>query len=251
MNKNIFFEQHLYAIKIADIYAPEVRKRLIQGKTAKTVFPSTDTLFNKDIIKENDPYLARNKTVKKKFVEEDQNYKNNSSKAYSRTPGINQRKDSSNHKKSENFSETSTKPSTEVDEAVNPTKDSGLTLERNSSGTTLDCSTKTPATTTIFSPKDRSRFNFVSEASSDEPVEIPKFIQTLIFKKVSRHNFTKHVRNIEEVLYTDKGLTAEYNNKNPWAHFIVENKTEDHDLEFIDDFEYINNLVLNKCKAHK
>jgi hypothetical protein len=106
----------------------------------------------------------------------------------------------------------------------------------------------------IFCPKVKSRFKFCDKIvnnNSIQDVEVPQFVKTLIFKKVSRHNFTKYLRNIDDLLYSDKALKNEYEKKDPWAHFIIENKYSDQDMEFIEDFDYINKLVLNKCKAHK
>jgi hypothetical protein len=75
---------------------------------------------------------------------------------------------------------------------------------------------------------------------------------------------------MEDILFKDKNLQIEYENKNPWAQFIIHNKTneiftqdfQNHtqtknekdlnlDYELIKDFEYINDLVLNKLKNYK
>ena len=45
LNKNIFNEQHKYAIKIADIFNPEVKKKILSMKKKKTVFPSPDIIY--------------------------------------------------------------------------------------------------------------------------------------------------------------------------------------------------------------
>ena len=45
LNKNIFNEQHKYAIKIADIFNPEVKKKILSMKKRKTVFPSPDIIY--------------------------------------------------------------------------------------------------------------------------------------------------------------------------------------------------------------
>ena len=45
VNKNIFNEQHKYAIKIADIFNPEVKKKILSIKKRKTVFPSPDIIY--------------------------------------------------------------------------------------------------------------------------------------------------------------------------------------------------------------
>ena len=45
VNKNIFNEQHKYAIKIADIFNTEVKKKILSMKKKKTVFPSPDIIY--------------------------------------------------------------------------------------------------------------------------------------------------------------------------------------------------------------
>jgi hypothetical protein len=61
INKNIFLDQQIYAIKIADLYNPEVRKNIMSNKKFKTVLPSPETIYNKDIVKEQDPVYQKNK----------------------------------------------------------------------------------------------------------------------------------------------------------------------------------------------
>lgn len=240
MNKNIFLEQHLYAIRIADIYNPDVKKRLQSVKTFKTIFPAIHTLYSKDIIRDNDPGLYKTKMIKKKHFEEDK---------YGGSPNGRQHNNPHNNNHHMQISHLNYNDTT-------PTTSS----ETNSSGSreeNLDktCYNKVEKVEefqkSIFSPKERSRFGFIEENIKDDGVCIPNFVQNLIHKKVSRHNFTKHIKHIEDLLYTDETLKSEYDKKNPWAHFILDNKTQNDDLELINDFEYINNLVLNKCKIHR
>ena len=54
-NKTIFALQHSYAIKIADVYNPEVKKKLMSIKKAKTVFPSPELIYRSIFVIENDP----------------------------------------------------------------------------------------------------------------------------------------------------------------------------------------------------
>ena len=54
-NKNIFHEQQLLAIKVADLYNPDIRKKLMAPKKLKSVLPSVELLYKKEIVLENDP----------------------------------------------------------------------------------------------------------------------------------------------------------------------------------------------------
>ena len=64
-NKTIFAKQHSYAIKIADIYNPEVKKKILSMKKGKTVFPPPDLIYRSIFVIENNPY-NNNKILNKK-----------------------------------------------------------------------------------------------------------------------------------------------------------------------------------------
>lgn len=82
-NKSIFYEQQLFAIKIADIYTPENRKKILNPiKKGKTFLPSLETIFTKDIVIEND---LENKNLKKTKY-----YNNTSYTSYNRSFGTNE-----------------------------------------------------------------------------------------------------------------------------------------------------------------
>lgn len=53
-------DQQVYAMKIADIFAPEVKRKIFSGlnKKIKSIFPSPDTLYLKDIVKKNEINLT-------------------------------------------------------------------------------------------------------------------------------------------------------------------------------------------------
>ena len=55
-NKNIFYEQQLLAMKILDVYSPEVKKKLLSFKPKyKCVFPGPDKIYSKEVVIEKDP----------------------------------------------------------------------------------------------------------------------------------------------------------------------------------------------------
>jgi CCR4-NOT transcription complex subunit 4 len=65
-NKIIFTQQHNYAKKIADIYNPDVRKKIMSSKKGKTVFPSPDIIYRTITLmdKENIPKNKKNSVSK-------------------------------------------------------------------------------------------------------------------------------------------------------------------------------------------
>ncbi len=49
-NTNIFYEQQLLAMKLSDLFNNEIKKKLKLRNNKKSVFPSSDTIYSKDIV---------------------------------------------------------------------------------------------------------------------------------------------------------------------------------------------------------
>jgi CCR4-NOT transcription complex subunit 4 len=61
--KNIFYEQHLLAIKMANIFNKDVKGRFVEKSKRKSVFPNLESIYKKDLVIENDPEgLKKTKT---------------------------------------------------------------------------------------------------------------------------------------------------------------------------------------------
>jgi hypothetical protein len=78
-NKNIFYEQQLLAIKLSELYKPEVRKKFSSGvKNKSCVLPQPSSIYYKSIVIENDPdslELSR-KNYSENFTVNNKYYKN-------------------------------------------------------------------------------------------------------------------------------------------------------------------------------
>lgn len=61
---SIFYDQQLLAIKLADIYNSEIKKRLKTLSKKKTVFPTTESIYSRDVVIELNP------------IKEERTYKN-------------------------------------------------------------------------------------------------------------------------------------------------------------------------------
>jgi len=61
-NKNLFYAQQQYAIKLANIYNINVKKTLMEFKNKNyiPIFPSPDTIYNNQIVIDNDPKRIKN-----------------------------------------------------------------------------------------------------------------------------------------------------------------------------------------------
>jgi hypothetical protein len=278
-NKNIFIEQQLYAIKIADLYNPEIRNRLMklsEKRQFTPVLPAPESVYNKNIVKENDPIYQKSKIAKKKYFEDNSaeklklktlNSSNKENYILKLNNAINNLND--NNKKtrySQNFQETTSTSSKEdlqypnsgnEDKLNSPTENKKIGIKLNSeSEKNLYANNFT-----LFSSRPSSRFDFVKSSTNYENVEIPQFILHLIFKKSATHKLSKNMSHIEDILYSDKLLEAEYKNKNPWAQFIIDNKsetihdkkhnTENYDRELIDEFDQINSFIFNNKNLKK
>ncbi|MCQ2820993.1 MAG: hypothetical protein MJ252_27355 [archaeon] len=76
-NKNIFAEQHLYAMKIADIYNEEVKKKIFAAAKSKkpTIFPSPEVIYTHSFIIQNDPNFHKSHSIGKQNYYENNIYK--------------------------------------------------------------------------------------------------------------------------------------------------------------------------------
>ena len=70
MNSNkILAQQYSIAMKIGDIYNPEVKKKLFEISRKNTIFPSPDSIYKLYCVIENDPYKNENRNLSKKKYE--------------------------------------------------------------------------------------------------------------------------------------------------------------------------------------
>jgi hypothetical protein len=334
-------EQQLYAMRIADIYSPEIKKKILRGagtsnsitvndnliknfqnkstvlfgtkintqiipaETYKTVaktklsFPVPEKIYEKPVVKENDPILNKNKSVtsntRKKYIEDGvisaysvDNLNHNSVNISNKCKIFHSDKKaevliddpisikctSSPDNSSKNLSEKlndalglskSTQQmhssnSTNNDTTSISSKEDNFNFSHEEKNSEINLDFKKSCldlmmpqnTHKLYTIRENSRFSFVSETNNlmSCSVEIPNFIQSIITKKSETFILSRNIKHIEDVYYSDKNLEYEFKNKNHWAQFIIENKVDIFkdraDKELIEDFDYINNLVLNK-----
>lgn len=257
-NKNIFLEQQIYALKIADIYNPEIKKRLTLKKS-KNGLPSPDTIYNKEVVKEHDPSFNQKQKMYSKNYEEDFN------KSHVNPTHTNTTNNSCKNLKIQQNTEIKEiteiieirernllTPNLNCETTSTSSKDDYLCEDRNNSSASpiLNPPEIKNEFRNIFTTKNESRFCF-NKLNNEDLIEIPQFVQQLINKKMSRHKLTRYIHNWEDASYFDKTLENEFSNNNHWAKFILENKqmVAINDDEFVQDFDYINNLVFSKCSS--
>ena len=246
-NRTIFAQQHSYAIAIADVYNPEVKKKLLSSKKGKTVFPSPDLIYRSIFVIENDPnyhksHSLNNKSQKPKPVDDKSKKKLNNNMMV--------RKEMIEKENGNYISDDENGNEGEMEE-VKAKKN--INLERKTGHK-------------LYLSRDKSRFDFSKKNSQpNEQIDVPLHIQTLINKKINLYKLTKYMHHqiIDQVLQNES-LTNNSNtnntngSKDEWTQFIndntinhKDNKTNDTQNikidEYIKDFDKINSFIINKC----
>ena len=229
-NKTIFALQHSYAIKIADVYNPAVKKKLMSIKKGKTVFPSPDLIYRSIFVIENDPNYHKEYNSKKVPKSNNINPINPSSPMKREKNDINSIKTNSN-RKSNSLNTDATSNSSKEEENI--------------------CSNNTKEHPLYFT-HESSRFKFAIPPFTAKAVpvgiEVPSFIRNIINKQIKLRRLTKFMHSV-----TLDSL-CEYNSEDEWAKFIKDHtegeKENNHSNdEYIKDFENINSFIISKYQS--
>jgi CCR4-NOT transcription complex subunit 4 len=156
-NKNLFYIQQLYAIKIANIYNPDVKKKIMAfaNKSANSVFPSPDQIYENEVVIENQP---KNNIVGSSKNSKHKNYLNNNKNNNNNNKNINNNINNNNN----NNLLSKIPPISKLIINKNNNKDN----ENMSSTTSSSLTSKSSETflyNSIFNSKSKSRFSFVNE----------------------------------------------------------------------------------------
>jgi hypothetical protein len=296
-NKSIFLSQQIIAMKEADIFNPEIKKRIMDTKIFKTVLPGPFTIYDKEIVKDQAKKMLGNlyfnmginintngnmlNSGQPKMINDNCNFNDErsaieefSSKSTaaesiistcefmgygSNFKGENDKSNNVNNNEciSVNMNDNFTYNNLNNNIVINNfseiiTKQNGSAnfnnniahIDLNNSNTysksNYNCNSfSTP--NQLFRSREKSRFNFANEnpdlamfnsgssinslnTTQDSQVEIPNFVNDLIYKKVSRFSFFKNfAKDDEDFTYFDRNLIREYTENNPWALFIINN----------------------------
>ena len=278
-NKIIFTQQHNYAKKIADIYNPEVRKKIMSSKKGKTVFPSPDIIYRTITLmdKENIPKNKKNSVSKNENNSKNKlnnspvnNNKSNKEKdesngdenAYNKKEDINtknnvyseEESDGDEQEGEEDYENNEDKSMNELD-VNNSKKKNVISPNNNVIGSKNQ---KINKKTKIFLNRDKSRFDFCKNNSEKENnIIVPKHILNLIKKKIYLYNLTKHMhQKIIDKLFLNESIKDDNKAKNDeWIKFINDNidmsnyNNYNNNDEFINDIDKINHFIFNKVTS--
>ena len=269
-NKVIFTQQHSYAIEIADIYNPEVKKKLLSQKKGKTIFPSPDIIYRTITVMEKDKKLNnsktkknpenKNETIKKgkinSPIKEDKINKEIKEKTYqnknqNEEGSIDENEEDEEDEEYENEEDKSNNSNEEKNKKQNiinlPNKNENIKKQNINSRKQL------------FLNMEKSRFDFCNKNDEEKNnIIIPNHILNIVNKKINSYNLTKYMQpKLIDQFFLNESIK---NNKeiinDEWTKFINENidtynfnniyKND----EFTDDIDNINSFILNKISPN-
>jgi hypothetical protein len=158
-DKNIFFQQQILAMKISDIFNPEIKKKVLENKRINnSALPHPSDIYKRDIIVEQKEKNLKQEQLSKIFNKDDyENYFGDKNEV------TNLKK-----KKEEKYIKFASRQSSEV------SKSSFLT---NSSS--IVSAEKEVKKHSSFTKRSKSRFDFALDDNQEE-IEIPDFILDIV-----------------------------------------------------------------------
>ena len=262
-NKVIFTQQHNYARKIADIYNPEVKKKILSLKKGKTVFPSPDIIYRtinvmekeKDLKKAKNKKIIENKNeinnnagkkispVKETKINKEIIEKNNKNKSYQEEENIDENEEEEEDEEYEN----------EEEKSNNSYEEKNLKQKNNNPKTQQKNKKKQ-----LFLNREKSRFDFcVNNKDSNNNIIVPEHILNLINRKIKTYNLTKymHPKVIDKMFLNESIKNDNKILNDDWTKFINDNmdisnnNNYNNNDEFISDIDNINHFILNKVTS--
>ena len=240
VNKAIFANQHVIAIKIADIFNPEVKSKILGSKRVRTVFPPPYTLYKSKYVLENSPSY--------------QNYNNNiNHNVYNN----NKNNDKSNLEKNNNDENIKKNEREECNQIKNKEKNKIINTNESTSNSSKEEIENNCSKNLLNKPlnsRETSRFSFCksNEDSNNNSVNIPIQIRYLLDTKINLYNLSKYMnQNIIDDILENEYINSESDEQTKdWGNFIKENneslfKNKQKD-ELENEVENINKFIMKK-----
>jgi hypothetical protein len=262
-NTNIFYEQQLLAMKLADIFNADLKKKLKTPPKKKCIFPATETIFSKDIVVEQEATYKYSNTYnltgtkyKKAYNDDYYNYYNNRYDGYDYYGEEEEDGTELLREKSESFTNKSThlgeklegrdkfiskskspitiKKKTVINNSVSPSKkkiefDSVKkeSKEEKKEAQNDNNNNITPINNNkLYCIRSKSRFDFVKDERLEQPVDVNNLVPEHV-REVICKKFSRHT-------FFKKFVSEfEKNNINDCIYFEKELKKNDSWSEFI------------------
>ena len=198
---NYFYNQQIYAIKIADIYSIEVKQKLMlyKNNNYKTVFPSPYLIYDNEIVIQNAPKKLK----------------------------INKLSISKEEKKNDSVIERNLINTIKINELETSNSTNCLTLSSRSNENNNNNLNNNNNKLNLI--REKSRFDFVNNNNNNE-VEIPEFVSEINELSFKINYFInsykkKDIQINESILYEDELNKVDKNNQNElnWKNFIFDN----------------------------
>ena len=272
-NKIIFTQQHNYAKKIADIYNPEVRKKILSSKKGKTVFPSPDIIYRTINVmdKENTSKNKKNSVNKKENnkyspakdtkINKEINDKNNKKNEY-KNNNINKSYNDEDNYDDEEEEEDDEEYENEEDKSTNAFDEKNPKQKNNNSINNINNNKdqKNTKKKNLFLNRDKSRFEFCTNNNNNIEngnIVVPKHIFNLINKKIYLYNLTKYMnQKIIDKIFLDESIKNDNKTKNDeWTKFINDNidisnnNNFNNNDELVNDIDKISHFIINKVTS--
>ena len=277
-NKIIFTQQHNYAKKIADIYNPEIKKKILSSKKGKTVFPSPDIIYRTITVLDKEKNNSKNKKNITNKTEYNNRYKIISHKE--KENKINEKKgnknENINNNKKINNDENDEKSIDYENEEEEEDDDEDYENEDDKSTNAYDEKTIKQKNINninniIYNNKnqqngkrkklcfnrDKSRFDFcIKNNEENNIIIVPEYIFNLINKIINSYILTKymHQKLIDKIFIYESIKNEDIIKNDEWIKFIndnidISNYNNHNKDEFINDIDKINHFILNKVTS--
>ena len=242
VNKTIFANQHVIAIKIADIFNPEVKSKILGSKRVRTVFPPPYTLYKSKYVLENSPSY--------------QNYNNNiNHNVYNNNN--NKNNDKSNLEKNNNDENIKKNEREECNQIKNKEKNKIINTNESTSNSSKEEIENNCSKNLLNKPlnsRETSRFSFCksNEDNNNNSVNIPIQIRYLLDTKINLYNLSKYMdQNVLDDILENEYINSESDEQTKdWGNFIKENNKNFHKNKPKDDLENevenINKFIMKK-----
>ena len=258
INKNIFNQQHKYAIKIVDIYNPEVKKKILSLKKGKTIFPSPDVIYKTLTGIEKEANNSKNKKSNVKDKEKISPVKENKIKE---TEDKNNNKfdfinDSNEYKKKKRLSEEENYEEEEEDDAED--EENYENDDDNNINNSIDIKNKKNfenKKNKELLNRNKSRFDFCEKNTNENisnNIIMPEHIINLINKKINSFILTKYMQQklIDKMFLNESIKNDNISQNDEWTKFIKDN-TEisnynnlNNSEDMMNELDKINNLIM-------
>ena len=158
-DKNIFIQQQILAMKICDIFNPEVKKKIFEFKIIpNAVLPHPSEIYNREIIVEQKEKNLKQENLNKIFSKDD----------YENYFGDKNELTNLKKKKEEKYFKFASRQNSEVSK--------GSFITSTSSVLSTEKETKKSSS---FTKRSKSRFDFALDDTQDE-IEIPDLILEIV-----------------------------------------------------------------------